>query len=186
MVNRKLLNAVLLGMILVIFCFPFSTSITVPSSLSGEDHKEGSLMIIDNSSYYEYSPAVAYSSKHKQYLVVYPKGVPNPQYEDDRDLYGRFVDASTCTPLGTPFWIAREDNVFEVAPDVAYDVENDRFVVVYEEMAQHSTESIVRAVVVYGNYQSSGSQLPFGAGYHRINSSDQAADPAISYNGNDD
>ena len=144
----------------------------------------GSQMTIDASGYNELGTAVAYSSLHDQYLVVYAREIDT----NHSDIYGRFVDPKTQTAIGDPFVIANEAdggiNADEKYPDVAYDPYKDRFVVVYSHStAGTSSNSIIKARVVYGSYQISGSQIPSGANYASIQTiSRKYSTPAIAYN----
>jgi hypothetical protein len=172
MIKRILILIVLI----MAFTLPFSQVGAKPTS-PGEIKtlNEGSQITIDFNSSIQDDPAVAFSTKHNQFLVVYESS------EGSGDIYGRFVDAGTGTPLGSSFVVAGASET-EENPDVAYDAYNDRFVVVWQIT---DTTRTVEAVVVYGEYKSSGSQFPDTASVELTASSEDAFHPAIAYNSED-
>lgn len=140
---------------------------------------EGGVILIDYQSSDQTHPAIAYSSQHHQYLVVDESDSLNG------DIYGRFIDASTLTALGTWFIIVNSTHS-ETSPSVAYDAYNDRFVVVWDFQADDFSSNAIQGKVLYGEYQTSGDQWPAGAGTATlVTGSSYLADPAIAYNEHD-
>jgi hypothetical protein len=146
------------------------------------DHNQGSAFAIDTDSKDQDKSRVAYSTKHGQFLVVYELDYDSDVGETDFDILGRFVDAQSGDTVGSVFGIATS-LTDEYNPDVAYDPEKDRFVVVWEE---DTADPDIRAKVVYGNYQSGSgaSQFPDN-NVLDITSGETAFTPAIA-NNNDD
>ena len=103
----------------------------------------------------QYDPAVAYSSLHRQYLVVYRTG--------DDDIWGRFISADSGDPVGGNFPIYESNEYYAWNPDVAYDSTCDRFVVVWETSDLLLISQEIQSIVVYGQHQSTGAQIPAGA-----------------------
>lgn len=135
----------------------------------------GDTIDIALSSETEADPAVALCA-YDQYLVV---------YERNNEIYGQRLD-SEGNLLGSAFQIS-DDTLPDAEPDVACEWTYNRFVVVWEhDFGGAGTDYDIRAQVVYGGHQTSGSQL-WGS---RVNVSEDGSeiderDPAIACNSND-
>ncbi len=121
-------------------------------------------------------PAVAYSTASGQYLVVFESDSGNG------NILGRFVDASTGQLMGDFFSIA-DGTSRQRNPDVAYDSYRNRFLVVYEDGNEGSRNVV--GILVYGSYQSSGSQLPTALPTMIAGDGADEYDPAVAYNSDD-
>lgn len=122
--------------------------------------------------------AVAYSTLHDQYLVVFESSQGNGE------ILGRFVDGSNGDLLGPyPFGIATL-SVFKAGnPDVAYDPDEDRFLVVYDEGT--TTDRHIWGRLVHGSYQSSGDQLASNQLSGVSTTTQDEFDPSVAYNVDD-
>jgi hypothetical protein len=118
-------------------------------------------------------PAVAYSTLSGQYLVVFESS------SGSGNILGRFVDAQTGQVLSGSFYIA-DSSSREANPDVAYDPYRNRFLVVYEDGSAGSRNIV--GILVYGAYQSSGSQLPTALPTMIAGAGADEYDPAVAYN----
>ena len=133
---------------------------------------QGNQITIDWNPSVQDNPAVAFSTKHNQYLVVWESS------EHSGDIYARFVDAADGSLLGSPIFIAANAEV-EENPDVSYDPYNDQFVVVWQETG--TTRSIL-ALVLYGEYKQSTPQFPDAYDVEITSGSEDAYNPAIAHN----
>ena len=105
----------------------FSLTITVFGASVGSAATMSSPLTISNQDYDEYFPDVAYNSVHDEYLVVWTEVSPTHSATimgQRRTAAGAFI---------AEFVIAREDNPAHdnIAPSVAYDSGNDRYLVVW-------------------------------------------------------
>jgi hypothetical protein len=73
-----------------------------------------------------YNPVVAFSPKQERYLIVYQKYI-NMNYSE---IWGRFVSWDGSW-MGNPFPI-RQDPDHQRRPDITYNIQDDEFLVVYE------------------------------------------------------
>ncbi len=122
--------------------------------------------------------AVAYSSKQDQFLVVFESD------EGNGDINGRFVDGASGNLLGPyPFNIASSLTQTAGNPDVAYDPDEDRFLVVYDEGITGNRH--VWGRLVHGSYQSSGDQLASNKLSGISTTEEDEFDPAVAYNRHD-
>lgn len=122
--------------------------------------------------------AVAYSSKQDQFLVVFESD------EGNGDINGRFVDGSNGNLLGPyPFNIASSLTQMAGNPDVAYDPDEDLFLVVYDEGIAGNRH--VWGRLVHGSYQNSGDQLASNNLSAVSTTTEDEFDPAVAYNKND-
>ncbi|MBU1879940.1 MAG: hypothetical protein KJ734_13425, partial [Chloroflexi bacterium] len=137
---------------------------------------EGGIINVGNLSMDQNNPAVAYSTASGQYLVVFESSSGNG------NILGRFVNGTTGALLGSFFYVA-EGTGREAAPDVAYDAYQNRFLVVYEDGNVGSRN--VAGRLVYGSYQSSGSQMPATEPTMIAGDAADEYDPAVAYNAND-
>jgi hypothetical protein len=92
---------------------------------SPDQHIAGGLIIVAGLPGDQRYPRAAYSPQSDQYLVVFTAN-------SNRDIYGRFVDASKGETVGAVFSIAWSDSI-ETEPDVVYDPVNERFLVVWKK-----------------------------------------------------
>ena len=134
---------------------------------------EGMVLLIDTTSADQSHPAIAYSSQHDQFLVVYEDNANNG------DIYGRFVQAGSGQKPGLRFPIA-DTSAREMHPDVVYDPFYDRFLVVFEYGDIGNRD--INAILVYGQHQSSGSQLPNSTPTMVAAGIDDEYSPAVAYN----
>lgn len=74
------------------------------------------------------NPAVAYNSKHNEYLVVWEEQIHGGEY----GIYGRRV-ASDGNLIGPAFPIQHFTNRILLLPDVAYSSKQDKYLVTYHE-----------------------------------------------------
>jgi hypothetical protein len=83
--------------------------------------------------------AVAYNDDLDQYLVVWADGRAGGVYWD---LYGQIVTANGA-PLGDNFLIRDEASAILNYPDVAYDTDNQRYLVVWYDMTEFDVEGLL-------------------------------------------
>lgn len=102
------------------------------------------------STLYDERPAVAYCPTRDRFLVTWEKVAEYDFEGGDGDVIGQFVDGDATTLVGSNFVIASgERNQFK--PDVACDVVNDRFLVVWEDQRQLATQDDIYAQLIGSN-----------------------------------
>ncbi|MFZ0426804.1 MAG: hypothetical protein WAO20_01720, partial [Acidobacteriota bacterium] len=120
--------------------------------------------------------AVAFSSRHDEYLAVYALDVSGfGEYE----IYGRLLDAADLQPKGDEFRVSRMgpelDPQFQAAdPDVTYDPVGDRYLVVWS--GEKSTDGKFE---VYGQFLSAGTGTAIGQDDFNITSTGSATNTAF-------
>ncbi|MBN2147890.1 MAG: hypothetical protein JW726_10900 [Anaerolineales bacterium] len=136
-----------------------------------------------------FSPAVAYSPSADQYLVVWVYEYS----ETDYDIYGRFIDQATGVLVGNVFAIAETENM-EDAPDVAYDSQNDRFLVVWTEYMCEGTRipscaKVIRGALLFGAAQEgnqfASADIDIAAQFGGAILASALDNPAVAYNADD-
>lgn len=102
---------------------------------------------------FDQRPSIAYCPGRQRFLVTWTRG---PDYDFEKgvaDVYGQFVDSTGTQLQGSNFVIAAADkNQFK--SDVTCDVVNDRFLVLWEDQRQLSTQDDI-----YGQLISSDGTL---------------------------
>lgn len=133
----------------------------------------------------ESNPAVAYSTASGQYLVVweYDKSAD----ERYKDIAARYVEGSTGETLHS--YIIAKESEQETNPDVAYDPDKDRFLVVWDEYYCDSTPPacnyFIKGRLLDGTLSD---ELPYSGSKVVIASkwpSYDLCDPAVAYNADD-
>jgi hypothetical protein len=137
----------------------------------------------------EGNPTVAYSTASGQYLVVweYDKSADG-RY---KDIVARYVEGSTGTPLNSYFIASKSEQ--ETNPDVAYDPDKDRFLVVWDEYYCASTPPACNYVIrgrlldgtFSGDYPYSGSTVIIASKWSNLDAGYDLCDPAVAYNADD-
>ena len=176
------LNRIPINLILFVFLLPsfgFSAGPEKPGNPEGSDQRiDPPINSIAWQDHDFENAAVAYSSKHDQFLVVFESD------EGNGDINGRFVDGSSGNLLGPyPFKIAPLLTQTAGNPDVAYDPDEDLFLVVYDEGITGNRH--VWGRLVHGSYQTGGNQLASDNLSAVSTTSEDEFDPAIAYNKHD-
>jgi hypothetical protein len=99
----------------------------------------GSEFRVSFSDYYETRPAIAYCPTRDKFLVTWTRGTAYDFEKGQSDIYGQIVDGDGAQLVGSNFVISTAaKNQFK--PDVTCDSVNDRFLVVWEDQRQLSTQ----------------------------------------------
>ena len=105
--------------------YTLSTSVIAPSALAAS---LGNEIVISESNGSKYSPAIAYNSKHDEYLVVWENVVWSTGHHD---IYAQRV-SSAGKLLGGEFSVSTSSGLNnQMNPSVAYDSVHDRYLVVF-------------------------------------------------------
>ncbi len=115
------------------------------------------------------SPAIAYNDDLDEYLLVWTDLRTNALYPD---VYGQIVSGAGV-PRGDNFVIRDEANNYLSFPDVAYDTNNQRYLVVWEDSAEDDIEG--QLLDQDGSF--------FGAAFNVMDgtSGDPCATPAVAF-----
>ena len=161
---------------------PAATDLATAADLEREGSRIRAAYVLNDQD----EPAVAYSLSSGQYLVVCQSSAGSG------NILGRYIDADTGDPLGSGVFIISSTAAAEKNPDVVYDHDRDRFLVVWEEQLclgiPQKCYWIIKGCLLYGTFQGDGALNLAGdpftissehstlvAGYdHR--------DPAVAYN----
>jgi len=167
---------------------PQADSLTVVADLAtvADLEREGSRIRVAFVLNDQEEPAVAYSISSGQYLVVYQSSA------NSGNILGRYVDAYTGDHLGSNVFVISSTTAAERSPDVVYDPDTERFLVVWEEQRclgiPQKCYWVIKGRMLHGIFQGEGASNLAGdaftvssehstlvAGYdHR--------DPAVAYN----
>lgn len=176
-VKRFLSNLIVFILILPVFGSPAKPeNLDVPE---GIDHRiDPAISVVAWKDYDFENAAVDYSPQHDQFLVVFERD------SGYGDVYARFVDGSDGSSLGSGvFRIANSSSWTESNPDVAYDPDADRFMVVYDEGTAGNRH--VWGRLVHGSYQDSGDQFASPVVHGISATGEDEFDPAVAYNSDD-
>lgn len=134
------------------------------------------------------SPAVAAGLAGQDLLVW-----ANVYSSTDRDIQAVYVDHHTGAAVGDPFYVASSLSD-EAAPDVVFDVVNNRFLVVWQEASCTPTIPAhcgwtIRGRLLYSTYQSGG-QFPADAfsvasALNTLAPSEDLTSPSAAFNADD-
>ena len=91
----------------------------------------GPVTVITDALWAQQFPDVAYGSAGDEYLVVWEQLDDSDAY----DIYGRMVDGATGEPKGDPFPILADPGLDEQDPEVAYNPQDNQFLVICREPA---------------------------------------------------
>ncbi|MEJ2150879.1 MAG: hypothetical protein P8Z40_15580, partial [Chloroflexota bacterium] len=113
--------------------------------------------------------AIAYNDDLDEYLIVWSDARSSFLYSD---IYGQIV-SSAGVPRGDNFVIRDEASNYLAFPDVAYDTNNQRYLVVWEDSAEDDIEGQL--------LDQDGS--PFGSAFNVMDgtSGDPCATPAVAF-----
>ena len=169
----QMLCVVFIGCLLV----SFSGVVILPGQPSvpevGDHAGEGELILTG----YPYSgtaPAVAYSTKSEQYLLVFEGN------QNNGGIVGVFIDANTGENLS--LFNIQDSTLRAKNPDVAYDSDNDRFLVVYER-ENSSGDFEIYGRLIYGGWGNPNGWFPFFSDTKISGKLDEDDyDPAVTYN----
>ncbi len=120
-----------------------------------------------------HNAAVAYNSKHNEYLVVWEEEIHGGEYA----IFGQRVDP-TSTKIGPAFPIQHFTNRILLRPDVAYSEKQDKYLVVFYERIDATNYDIAVVPV-------SSDGVP-GSGYYIDYDADWDWYPVVAYNGQND
>ena len=115
------------------------------------------------------NPAVAYNSKHDEYLVVWDEEI----HGGENAIYGRRVGPDGRL-IGAAFPIQHFTNRILLLPDVAYSSKQDKYLVAYYERITANNYDIAVVPVSWDG-------IP-GSGYYIDHDSDWDWYPALAYN----
>jgi hypothetical protein len=135
------------------------------------------------------NPAVAYSPKSDQYLVVMVEDNP---FDNQRTIAGIFADPAIKDKIdGSGFNIVEGTHHID-NPDVVYDSLNDRFLVVWEEYecfpsVPPNCAVTIKGRLIYASYQGDDSQFAGGtftiaSQISTISTSYDLHDPEVDFN----
>lgn len=114
---------------------------------------------ISVSNLFDTRPGIAYCPGRDRFLVTWTRGTDYDFETGVSDVYGQFVAGNGRTLQGSNFVIASADrNQFK--PDVACDVVNDRFLVVWEDQRQAATQDDIYGQLIASDGTMMGGNFP--------------------------
>lgn len=142
-------------------------ALAAPTGIDGL--AQGDDFLVSRATSLRSSPSVAYNDDLDEYLIVWTDTRDNVLYAD---VYGQII-SSAGVPRGDNFVIRDEATNLLVFPDVAYDTDNGRYLVVWED----DTEKDIEGQLL----DQDGS--PFGSAFNVMDGSsgDPAATPAVAF-----
>ncbi len=123
----------------------------------------------NTNNYYYINPAIAYDSANQRFLVVFSS---YSSIDIDYDIYGQLINANGAI-TGSIFAIS-EAVTDQMYPHVAYDIANQRFLVVWEGFQTFS---------IYGQYVNANGTLS-GSNFVINNDANRQRSPKVAYNSN--
>lgn len=175
--TKKFMVGLISGLIFsVLLSFPVESvaKSSVHVSKSGGGGLPSQFVIYDDPTLYEVDPVIAYNTTRQQYLVVWVNDRPG-----NDDLRGIRLDRNGKT-IGSPFYISAGSGAERFNPQIAYDTNNDQYLVVWEQYS----ENYNACLGIYGRLVSgTGAVLGISDIIIRSVTSEISAthDPAVDY-----
>jgi hypothetical protein len=166
MKTRLFLMAMVAALLVSLLAFD-APAMADPSAISGL--AQGDDFLVSHAASLRSMAAVAYNDDLDEYLIVWTDARASTSYAD---IYGQIV-SSAGVPRGDNFVIRDEASNYLVFPDVAYDTNNGRYLVVWED----NTEKDVEGQLLDQD------GAPYGTAFNIMDgtSGDPAATPAVAF-----